>query len=70
MKVILKRNFATHMGRFRKGDPVEMPDELFGALPSDAVIVNPPRTVDKSASERVDVEPVRRGPGRPPKVQE
>ena len=45
MKVLLKRNWFTPLGRFKKsatkkGPPVEIPDSLRGRLPSDAVVVN------------------------------
>ena len=44
MQVLLKRNWFTPIGRFKKsatkkGPPVEIPDSLRGRLPSDAVIV-------------------------------
>lgn len=45
MQVLLKRNWFTPIGRFKKsatkkGPPVEIPDSLRGRLPSDAVIVD------------------------------
>lgn len=45
MKVLLKRNWFTPFGRFKKsatkkGPPVEIPDSLRGRLPSDAEIVD------------------------------
>ena len=45
MQVLLKRNWFTPIGRFKKsatkkGPPVEIPEALRGRLPSDAVIVD------------------------------
>ena len=45
MKVLLKRNWFTPFGRFKKsatkkGPPVEIPDSLRGRLPSDAEVVD------------------------------
>ena len=45
MQVLLKRNWFTPLGRFKKsatkkGPPVEIPDSLRGRLPSDAIVVD------------------------------
>jgi hypothetical protein len=46
MRVILKRNFFSSVGRFRANGktPIEMPDSLIDKLPKDAVVVEKPKT--------------------------
>lgn len=47
MRVILKRNIFTAIGRFRANgkEPVELPDSLHGSLPKDAKVVEGPKRV-------------------------
>ena len=59
MKVLLRRNWFTPLGRFKKsatkkGPPVEIPDSLRGRLPSDAIIVNDDGTVIPDVSQDDD----------------
>ena len=56
MKVLLKRNWFTPFGRFKKsvtkkGPPVEIPDDLRGRLPSDAEIVDDAKPVYEAVAE-------------------
>ena len=56
MQVLLKRNWFTPIGRFKKsatkrGPPVEIPDSLRGRLPSDAVIVDDPVVIEEDENE-------------------
>ena len=66
MKVLLKRNWFTPFGRFKKsatkkGPPVEIPDSLLKRLPSDAEIVDDegvvvPKLVDEGMTMREAAE--------------
>ena len=56
MKVLLRRNWFTPFGRFKKsltkkGPPVEIPNSLRNRLPSDAEIVDDDKSVYETVAE-------------------
>ena len=60
MQVLLKRNWFTPIGRFKKsatkkGPPVEIPESLRKRLPSDAVIVDDPVVIMEDTDETMTV---------------